>query len=114
MSSTRNWRLSIGILALVVLAYAFEAGNVLFGIFVGAVIYLIAWLIDRVSPGNPLEDMTPRRRRATGGIVLLILAYSGIVSATVLLGILVAAVVAAVSWLTSPIGPVARWLDGVA
>jgi len=114
-STVRNWQLPVAVVALLVLLYAFEvAGNVLFGVFVVAVVYLVAWTIDRLSPGNPLDDMTRERRLATGAVVVVILAYSTVIRGAILLGALVATVVATVSWLTSPIGPVAKWLDGVA
>lgn len=89
------------------------SGNVLFGIFLAAVLYLVAWLVARISPGNPLDDMTRERQLATGDAVLVVLAYSVVVVGAVLLGALVAATVALVAWLTSPVGPVARWLDRV-
>jgi hypothetical protein len=89
------------------------SGNVLFGIFLAAVLYLVAWLVARVSPGNPLDDMTRERQLATGAAVLVVLAYSVVVVGAVLLGALVAATVALVAWLTSPVGPVAWWLDRV-
>ena len=89
------------------------SGNVLFGIFLAAVLYLVAWLVARISPGNPLDDMTRERQLATGDAVLVVLAYSVVVVGAVLLGALVAATVALVPWLTSPVGPVARWLDRV-
>lgn len=89
------------------------SGNVLFGIFLAAALYLVAWLVARVSPGNPLDDMTRERQLATGAAVLVVLAYSVVVVGAVLLGALVAATVALAAWLTSPVGPVAWWLDRV-
>lgn len=108
-----TWKLPVAVVALLVLLYAFEvSGNVLFGVFLAAVLYLVAWLLDRVSSGNPLDDLTRERRLATGAVVLVVLAYSVVISAAILLGILVSATVVLVAWITSPIGPVARWLDG--
>jgi|GEM_PF-1973169 len=113
-STIHNWRAPMAVLGLLVLLYAFEvAGNVLFGVFVGAVLYLIAWVIDRLSPGNPLDDMTRARRLTTGVVVLGVVAYSVLIAGSILLGVLAAAVVAAVSWITSPVGPVSKWLEGV-
>jgi multisubunit Na+/H+ antiporter MnhG subunit len=109
-----TWKLPVAIVALLVVLYAFEvSGNVLFGVFLAAVLYLVAWLVTRVSPGNPLDDMTRERRLATGAVVLAVLAYAVVIVASVLLGVLVAATVFLVAWLTSPVGPVARWLDRV-
>jgi hypothetical protein len=109
-----TWNLPVAVVALLVVLYAFEvSGNVLFGAFLAAVLYLIAWLVARVSPGNPLDDMTRERRLATAAVVLVVLAYSVVVAGAILLGVLVAATVALVAWLTSPVGPVARWLDRV-
>jgi hypothetical protein len=113
-STTPTWKLPVAIVALLVVLYAFEvSGNVLFGVFLAAVLYLVAWVVVRVSPGNPLDDMTRERRLATGAVVLVVLAYSVVIVASVLLGVLVAATVFLVAWVTSPIGPVARWLDRV-
>jgi sterol desaturase/sphingolipid hydroxylase (fatty acid hydroxylase superfamily) len=112
-STLRTWQLSVLAFAVLLVAYAtVVAGNFLLGIFVGTTLYLLAWLIDRLSPGNPLDDVTRARRVATG-VVVAVLAYSVVITASVLLGVLVASTVVVVSWLTSPIGPVARWLDGV-
>jgi len=111
-STSSTWKLPVAVVALLVLLYAFEvSGNVLLGVFLAAVCYLVAWLVTRVSPGNPLDDMTRARRLATGAVVLVVLAYSVVISAAILLGILVAVTVFLVAWVTSPIGPVARWLD---
>jgi predicted PurR-regulated permease PerM len=109
-----TWRLPVAVAALLVVLYAFEvSGNVLFGVFLAAVLYLVAWLVARVSPGNPLDDMTRERRLVTGAVVLVVLVYAVVVVGAILLGILVAATVVLVAWLTSPVGPVARWLDRV-
>jgi hypothetical protein len=114
-STNPTWKPPVAVVALLVLLYAFEvSGNVLFGVFVAAVLYLVAWLVSRVSSGNPFDDMTRERRLATGAVVFVVLAYSVIISAAILLGILVAATVFLVAWITSPVGPVARWLDRVA
>ena len=113
-SSNPTWKLPVAIVALLVVLYAFEvSGNVLFGVFLAAVLYLVAWVVVRVSPGNPLDDMTRERRLATGAVVLVVLAYAVVIAGSILFGILVAATVALVAWVTSPIGPVARWLDRV-
>jgi sterol desaturase/sphingolipid hydroxylase (fatty acid hydroxylase superfamily) len=113
-STLRTWQLSVLAFAVLLVAYAtVVAGNFLLGIFVGTTLYLLAWLIDRLSPGNPLDDVTRARRVAAGVVVVAVLAYSVVITASVLLGVLVASTVVVVSWLTSPIGPVARWLDGV-
>ena len=107
-----SWRLPLAVLALVVLAYALViAGNVLIGVFLVAALYLVAWLIHRLSSGNPLDDVTRARAWAAGVVVLAVLAYSVVIATSLLLGILVAATVCLVSWVTSPIGPVARWLS---
>jgi len=113
MPSTYWDRVGVVLAALIVAYAVVVAQNVLLGTFLAAVLYLIAWLVARVSPGNPLDDVTRERRLATGAVVLAVFAYSVVVAGSVLLGILVAATVALVAWLTSPIGPVARWLDRV-
>ncbi|MFD1634270.1 hypothetical protein ACOZ4L_00885 [Haloplanus ruber] len=111
-STSRTWQVSALGLALLVVGYATViAGNTLLGVLLAAVVYLLAWVIDRASPGTPLGDMTHARRLATGAVVLLVLAYSVVIAASFLLGVLVSMVVVAVAWLTSPLGPVARWLD---
>jgi len=111
-STHQTWTLPVAVVALLVFLYAFVvSGNVLLGVFAAAVLYLVAWLVDRVSSGNPLDDLTRERRLATGAVVLVVLAYSIVIAASILLGVLVATTVFLVAWLTSPIGPVARWLD---
>jgi hypothetical protein len=98
-------------LSAAVVAVAVVAQRALFGVFLAAVVYTVGWLVGRVSPGSPLDDVTRERTLATGGVVLAVLAYAVLVAANVLLGVVVALTVAVASWLTSPFGPVARWLD---
>ncbi|MFC7173896.1 hypothetical protein ACFQL0_12175 [Haloplanus litoreus] len=53
-STIRTWRLPILVLVLLLVAYAgVVAGDFLFGVFVGAVLYLLGWMIDRLSTGTP-------------------------------------------------------------
>jgi predicted PurR-regulated permease PerM len=113
MPSTYWDRVGVVLAALIVAYAVVVAQNVLLGIFLAAVLYLVTWLVVRVSPGNPLDDVTRERRLATGAVVLVVLAYAVVIAGSILLGILVAATVALVAWLTSPVGPVARWLDRV-
>jgi len=114
-STVRTRQLPILVLALLLVAYAGGVtGNFLFGVFVAAVLYLLGWVIDRLSPGNPLDDMSRERRIVTGAAALIVLVYAVVISTAILLGVLVAATVVAVSWITAPTGPVGRWLDGVA
>jgi hypothetical protein len=111
-SALPNWRVGFLALAAVLVLYAFVVGgSLLFGVFLVAVCYLVAWLIDRVSGGNPLADMSPLRSVLTGLLVFVVLAYSLVIATELLLGVLVAATVVLVSWVTSPVGPVAQWLD---
>jgi hypothetical protein len=114
-STLRTWQ--VPTLALLILLVAYVggvSGDALLGVFVGAVLYLLAWLVDRLSQGNPLASMTRERRLATGVLALVVLAYSVVIAGSLLLGVVVAATVGLVSWITSPVGPVARWLDGLA
>jgi multisubunit Na+/H+ antiporter MnhG subunit len=107
-STGSTWERPVAVVALLVLLYAVEvSGNALFGAVLAAVLYLVAWLVARVSPGNPLDDMTRERRLAAGAVVLAVLVYSVVVAAR----ILVAATIGLVAWVTSPVEPVARWLD---
>lgn len=100
------------VLAVLVVAYAVAvAGNVLFGIFLAAVVYLLTWLIHHLSPGRPLDEMSRERTIATALVALTALGYSVLIAANVLLGIVVAVTVFFVAWVTNPYGPVARWLD---
>ncbi|MFB6195309.1 MAG: hypothetical protein ABEI80_03995 [Haloplanus sp.] len=107
-----NWRtVSIALAALVLVYAVAVADHVLLGVFLAAVVYLVAWLIDRASAGSPLDDMSQTRTRAAGALSLLALVYSLVIVAEFLLGVLVAVTVFVVAWVTSPVGPVARWLD---
>ncbi|WP_338739467.1 hypothetical protein [Haloplanus salilacus] len=108
-SATRQTTL-LAVTAVVVVA-AVVAQRVLLGAFIGAVVYTVGWLIDRLSPGTPLDDMTRARTLATGAVVLAVLAYAVLIVANILLGLVVALTVVVAAWLTSPFGPVAQWLD---
>ncbi|WP_251330563.1 hypothetical protein [Haloplanus pelagicus] len=110
MPSTTRQTTLLAVAAAVVVA-AVVAQRALFGVFLGAVVYTVGWLIGRLSPGNPIDDLTRQRLLATGAVVLIVLAYAVVVVANLLLGVVVALTVAVASWLTSPFGPVARWLD---
>jgi len=110
MPSTRWTRASTAIAALV-LAYAVVvAQRALLGALLAAVVYLLAWLIDRLSPGHPLGDMSRTRTLAAGAVALAVVAYSVLIAANLLLGVATAVTVVVVAWVTSPYGPVARWL----
>jgi len=110
MPSTYWERIGI-VLAALILGYAVVvAQNVLFGIFLAVVVYLLAWLMHHLSPGRPLDDMSRERTVATGAVVLVVLAYAVLIAANVLLGIVVAVTVFFVAWVTNPYGPVAQWL----
>jgi len=106
MPSTRWTRASTAIAALV-LAYAVVVAQ---RALLAAVIYLLAWLIDRLSPGHPLGDMSRTRTLAAGAVALAVVAYSVLIAANLLLGVATAVTVVVVAWVTSPYGPVARWL----
>ncbi|MFB6107423.1 MAG: hypothetical protein ABEJ82_01120 [Haloplanus sp.] len=111
MPST-TWTAAVGASAVAVVAYAVVvAQRPLFGVFFAALIYLVGWLAVRISPGNPLADLSRRRGLATGVLVVAVLAYSVLIVTELLVGVLVAATIAVVSWTTTPGGPVARWLD---
>jgi formate hydrogenlyase subunit 4 len=109
MPSTTRQTTLLAVAAAVV-AVAAVTQQALFGAFLGAVVYTVGWVIWRLSPGSPFDDMTRERTLATGAVVLATLAYA-VVAADVLLGVVVSLTVAVASWLTSPYGPVARWLD---
>ncbi|MFB6101330.1 MAG: hypothetical protein ABEJ73_02050 [Haloplanus sp.] len=110
-SSATNWQVvGVALVALVVTYAVLIAQRVLLGVFLGALVYLVVWLIARLSPGHPLDDMSRTRTTATAVFVVLVLAYAGLIAANVLLGVVAAVTVAVVAWVTSPGGPVARWL----
>lgn len=111
MPST-NWRTATLVLTAAVVAYAVTvAQRALLGLLLAAVLYLAGWLVARLSPGNPLDDMSRPRTMAAGGLAVFALVYAVLIATEVLLGALVAATVILVAWITSPVGPVARWLD---
>jgi len=111
MPSTQWTRVGAAFAALVLGYAVVVAGNVLLGVFLAAAVYLLAWLIDRLSPGHPLDDMSRERTLAAGALALVVVAYAVLIAANVLLGVVVAVTVVIVAWVTSPYGPVARWLD---
>jgi len=99
-------------LAVAIAGYSILVANrVLLGLLLAAIVYLVGWLIGRLSSGSPLDDMTPLRIGIAGGIAAFALAYAVVIAASVLLGVLAAGSVIVVAWITSPLGPVARWLD---
>jgi hypothetical protein len=112
MPSTQWTRVGAALAALVLGYAVVVAQRALLGIFLAAVVYLLAWLTDRLSPGHPLDDMSRERTLAAGAIALAAIAYSVLIAANVLLGVVAAVTVVIVAWITSPYGPVARWLDG--
>jgi hypothetical protein len=98
---------------LVVAAYSVViASRPLSGVLTGALVYLVAWLAGEISPGGALDAFGSRRAAATGALAVLAVLYSLVVAREILLGVLTAVVVVAVSWVTIPDGPVARLLGG--
>jgi hypothetical protein len=112
MPSTYRTRIGVVLGALIVGYAVFVGRNVLVGVLLATLVYLVAWLIQRVSSGHPFEAMSRARAVTAGGAVLVVLAYSVVVAGNVLIGVAVATTVVLVAWLTTPVGPVARWLDG--
>ncbi|MFB6255141.1 MAG: hypothetical protein ABEH58_00155 [Haloplanus sp.] len=100
-----------GLATAVVLVVAIATQQVLLGVFIAGVVYLVGWLIARISAGTPFDHMTRERKLATGGLVALVLGYAVVIATRLLLGVVVAGTVVVVSWLTDPRGPVAAWLD---
>lgn len=97
------------------LLYVYASGRIVSGVFVGVISYLVAWFVARLSPddilGRVRADMTQRRILVTGVLVLTILTYSLLIIGNILFGGVVSLMLVATAWLTSPSGPVARWLD---
>jgi hypothetical protein len=111
MSSTA-WRAGVWLLVALVVAYSVVvAARPLLGVFVAAGIYAVAWLVARASSAGFREHFSSTRLAATGALVALVVAYSLLIEQSVLLGFFVAVFLVAVSWVTSPKGPVAAWLS---
>jgi hypothetical protein len=111
MPST-NPRTAVLAVAVAVAGYAaVVASRFLLGLLLAALVYLVGWFVVRLSPGNPIDDMTRLRIGVAGGVAALALVYAVVIAASVLLGVLAAGAVLVVAWITSPLGPVARWLD---
>lgn len=111
MPSAKPPTVLAGLSAAVVLVVAIATQRVLLGVFVAGVVYLVGWLIARLSAGTPFDHMARERKLVTGGLVALVLGYAVLIATSLLLGVVAAATVVAVSWVTDPRGPVARWLD---
>ena len=85
------------------------ASRLLLGVFAGALVYLVGWLVGNSPPEFRAAFSRPRAL-VTGALVALIVLYSFLIATSILLGVLTSLVVIVVSWTTSPTGPVARWL----
>jgi hypothetical protein len=111
MPST-TWQVAVGALIALVVGYSVVvAGSPLLGVFLAALIYLVAWLAATVVPNRDLgSDFSRTRGAATGLVAVLVLAYSLLVVGQILLGVLLVLFLVVVSWITSPRGPVADWL----
>ncbi|MFB6155276.1 MAG: hypothetical protein ABEJ22_05225 [Haloferacaceae archaeon] len=113
MPSTR-WHVAVWTLVALVVGYAVVvASRPLLGVFAAAMLYLLAWLAATATPEGGLGTHLSRPRAiVTAVLVVLVLAYSVLVAAQILLGVLVSLLVVAVSWVTNPVGPVAAYLRG--
>jgi hypothetical protein len=111
-STETDWMTASTVSAVLVAAYAtVGAGRPLFGVFLAAVLYTVAWLLDRLSPATPVAAFGRTRALFTGGGVVLVVGYSLVIAQEFLLGVIVAATLVVSAWVTSPYGPVAARLD---
>ena len=111
MPST-GWYVGVGTSIALVVGYSVVvAGSPLLGVFLAALIYLVAWLAATVVPNRDIRsDFSRARGAATGLVAVLVLAYALLIAGQILLGVLLVLFLVVVSWVTSPRGPVADWL----
>jgi hypothetical protein len=102
------WKVTVGVLVVAIVGYSVVvAQRLLLGVLLGALVYLFAWLLSTVD----VRDAFGTTRAAVTALVcLLVIAYSLLIAQQFLLGFVTVTVVVAVSWLTSPRGPLAAYL----
>lgn len=106
------WKVVVGALALAIVAYAtvFQQ-QLLLGLFVACLFYLVAWLTTQFRDAEVLAGVGRARIAVAVVLALLSLVYSLLVVQQILLGVIVSLTVLVVTWATSPGGPVARALQ---
>ncbi|MDG5774843.1 hypothetical protein VB773_15275 [Haloarculaceae archaeon H-GB2-1] len=103
-----RWKIVVSVLVATVVGYAVViAQQVLLGILAGTFVYLLAWLVSVLDTGGTVGST---RALLTAVISLLVIAYALLIVQQILLGVVVVLFVVLVSWLTSPRGPLARYL----
>ncbi|MFC6988826.1 hypothetical protein ACFQJD_09085 [Haloplanus sp. GCM10025708] len=108
-SSNQTVLVAAMVVGLAIVAYSVVVQQVLFGVFLAALVYLFGWVVSHF-PGTVSETFGRQRAVVTGVLVVLVLGYSLLVTANLVLGVVVALTITFVSWVTVPGGPVARWL----
>jgi hypothetical protein len=103
----KRWQLVAWSLVVLVVAYSvLFAGQLLLGVLVAALVYLIVWLFAEVDL-DTRGAFSAGRAVATATVVVLVIAYALLLAGQILLGLLAAATVFVVAWVTSPTGPFA-------
>jgi uncharacterized membrane protein YhdT len=96
-----------GFVVLVIAYSVLLAGQLLLGVFVATLIYLVVWLFAEFGRLDTRGAFSASRAVATATVVVLVVAYALLIAGQVLLGLLAAATVFVVAWVTSPTGPFA-------
>lgn len=107
--SIERWQVVTGSVVALIVGYAVViASQLLLGLLLGALVYLVGWLLVHATPTAGFGDAfsTPRAV-ATGAVIVVVLGYSLFIAGQILLGLLTAIVLFLVAWVTSPTGPLA-------
>ncbi|WP_129115858.1 hypothetical protein [Halegenticoccus tardaugens] len=104
------WNVAVWTAITAILAYFFVfVQRPLVGVLLAAAFYALAWILAEYSASAGLTPaFSTGRAVVTAVVVVLVLAYALLVAGQILLGLLAAATVLAVAWLTSPTGPLAK------
>jgi len=107
-----TWRVAVGALIALAVGYSVVvAASPLLGVFLAALIYLVAWVATVVAANRSFRsDFSRARGVATAVLAVLVVLYSLLIAGQILLGVLLVLFLVVVSWVTSPRGPVADWL----
>ncbi|WP_224336613.1 hypothetical protein [Haloprofundus halobius] len=96
----------------IVVYFVVIAQRPLFGVLAGTIVYLVGWFVGEFLGEGALSNAFSSTRAAvTAVLAVLVLAYSFVVVQEILLGIVTAAALVAVAWLTSPTGPLVGLRD---
>lgn len=105
MPST-GWNVFVTSVVLLVVYFAFQAGDILLGLIAGTLVFVVGWLLGYARSNQILDSMGIGRMFVSGAVTVFAIVWAILVSKEYLLGLIVICLVWFAAWFTSEMGPI--------